>query len=275
MSVFYGQHGEDFLLDKIFREKPNGYFVEVGCLDGIEYSNTYYFEKKGWNGACIEAHSDFISALTKNRPNSDVVHCAVGEDNIDKVIFYANKAGSLSTLDKNEEERWKTKYTEDFHGFEEQQVAMRTLTSVFDELKVKTIDFISLDIEGYEVKALSGLDFTRYRPRVFVIEYKDEIHKRQLEEILLKFDYNFLSHVGCNLFYSLDIADKKILEADHGTIQLVKVDARGEQHIHELNLSKPSVLNQWRSALARTIFGKIWHRIRYLKKNTDSGFTTK
>ena len=106
MEKFYSQHGEDFLVDKIFNGKTKGTYVEVGCLDGIEYSNTYYFEKKGWNGVCIEAHNDFIPILKQNRPKSTVVHCAAGEENKDEVTFYANKIGSLSTLDKNEEERW-------------------------------------------------------------------------------------------------------------------------------------------------------------------------
>ena len=113
MNSFYSQHGEDFLLNKIFKGKADGYFVEIGCLDGIEYSNTYYFEKKGWKGTCIEAHNDFINVLQRNRPNSSIVHCAVGEDDVKSVIFYANKVGSLSTLDKNEEERWKKNYSKD------------------------------------------------------------------------------------------------------------------------------------------------------------------
>jgi len=122
---FYSQHGEDFLLNKIFGGKKNGYFVEIGCLDGIEFSNTYHFERKGWRGCCIEAHKDFIDSLRKNRPKSAIVHCAVGEEDRDNVTFYANKVGSLSTLDKSEEDRWKKHYTKDFHGFEEQQVSMR------------------------------------------------------------------------------------------------------------------------------------------------------
>ena len=119
---FYSQHGEDFLLNKIFKDKADGVYVEIGCLDGIEYSNTYYFEKKGWSGICLEAHNDFIPLLKMNRPGASIVHCAVGEKDKDNVTFYANKIGSLSTLDKNEEERWKKDYKEYFTGFEEQTV---------------------------------------------------------------------------------------------------------------------------------------------------------
>ncbi|HLA58618.1 MAG TPA: FkbM family methyltransferase [Puia sp.] len=261
-NTFYSQHGEDFLLNEIFKGKRDGYFVEVGCLDGIEYSNSYHFEKKGWKGACIEAHNDFINSLFKNRPNSTIVHCAVGEDNKENVTFYANKVGSLSTLDKNEEERWKKNYSADFHGFEEQHVSMRTLTSIFDQLALKTIDFVSLDIEGYEVKALSGLDFAKYKPRVFVIEYKDELHKSQLDEILFKYKYHFLSHVGCNLFYSLEITDKKIVNANHGIVQLIRVDSNGVQHYKEIKLKKPSWTDKIKTLLMKNGLRKLWDHYR-------------
>jgi len=262
MNHFYSQHGEDFLLDKIFKGKNDGYFVEVGCLDGIEYSNTYHFENKGWKGLCVEAHNAFIDALTRNRPKSSIVHCAVGETNRDHVTFYANKVGSLSTLDKNEEARWRKNYSNDFYGFEEQQVSMRTLTSIFDELGPGSIDFVSLDIEGYEVKALQGLDFAKYRPSVFVIEYKDDQHKRQLEKILFKERYHFLSKVGCNLFYSTDIGHREILDGDYGKIQLIRVDRHGQEHRKEVNLSQPSFAFRIKSILWRIVPSRIWSLLR-------------
>lgn len=267
MELFYSQHGEDFLLDKIFNGKKDGYFVEIGCLDGIEYSNTYYFEKKGWKGVCVEAHNDFITALRMNRPNSTVVHCAVGEDNKESVTFYANKAGSLSTLDRSEEERWKKNYSNDFHGFKEQQVPMRTLTSIFDELKLKSIDFVSLDIEGYEVKALAGLDFTKHKPKVFVIEYKNDTHKAELEEILFKHGYHFLSHIGCNLFYSVNAADKKTVTTDYGKVRVIRIDEHGNQKPFEVNLSKPGWIDKIKTVLKAMGLGIIWRAVRGKKAN--------
>lgn len=256
MDIFYSQHGEDFLINKIFEDNPEGYYVEIGCLDGIEYSNTYYFERKGWRGACIEAHNDFIPTLKANRPNASIIHCAVGEANKESVIFYANKVGSLSTLDRNEEERWKKHYKEYFSGFEEQKVPMRTLTSIFDELKLKSIDFVSLDIEGYEVQALQGLDFNKYKPVVFVIEYKDDLHQKRLESILHPQGYRYLSKVGCNLFYSLNASHRKILMTGYGKVQLLLVDQAGVKHHHETVFSKVTLLDRLKIGLKRTAFGK-------------------
>jgi len=57
-AEYYSQHGEDFILDLIFDHKKSGFFVEVGCIDGLRFSNTLFFEKLGWKGICIEAHKE-------------------------------------------------------------------------------------------------------------------------------------------------------------------------------------------------------------------------
>jgi FkbM family methyltransferase len=257
MSKYYSQHGEDFLVDQVFKGKTNGFYVEIGCLDGIEFSNTYFFEKKGWDGICVEAHKDFIEMLKVNRKHSQIVHCAVGEKDQDNVIFYANKIGSLSTLDKTEEERWKKNYTEFFTGFEEQQVKMRTLTSIFDELNVKEIDFISLDIEGYEVQALSGMNLKKYRPRIFIIEYKDEKHKSEVEGVLFQYRYSFLAKIGCNLFYGTEIADADILKAKYGKIQLVAFDKEGKEEQREVGINlSPSIAERVKFKIKK-LFSKL------------------
>lgn len=250
---YYSQNGEDFILEKIFN-KNRGYFVEIGCLDGIEFSNTYFFERKGWKGICVEAHSDFIEKLKKNRPNSQVIHCAVGEANKQNVIFYANKGGSLSTLDKSEEQRWRKNYASDFHSFEEQLISMRTLTSIFDELHPSQIDFISIDIEGYEVKALEGLDLVRYRPKVFVIEYKDEAHQKSIQEILFKAEYFYLGKIGCNLFYGLNINDIAIVNGSYDGIKLISFDRNGVESEKIIQLGRVSFFRRAMRKLKRLFF---------------------
>ena len=54
----------------------------------------------------------------------------------------------------------------DQRGVETYEVTVpaRTLSSIFDEAASRQIDFMSLDLEGYEAAALRGLDFERHRP---------------------------------------------------------------------------------------------------------------
>lgn len=208
MDRYYGQNAEDFVLRKLF-PKDHGFFVEVGCIDGKVFSNTLLFEELGWKGVCIEAHTGYIEMIKKNRPGSAVVHCAIGEKDDGVVTFYANSRGSLSSLDKSTEERWKRDYGSYFTGFEEQKVEKRTLTSVFDQLKVKEIDFMSLDIEGYEVEALKGLDLSKYKPTVIVVESDSEKHQQMIEEMLVPFGYKMILKYRENIFYSVQQAHEK------------------------------------------------------------------
>ena len=47
----------------------------------------------------------------------------------------------------------------------------RTLSSLLDEHAAgQKVDLLSLDVEGYEVEALLGLDLARHRPRFICVE---------------------------------------------------------------------------------------------------------
>lgn len=204
MVNYYSQHGEDFILDKIFKDKKHGFFVEAGCIDGKRFSNTLTFEERGWVGLCVEAHSDYIKLLKQNRPRSIICHCAAGEKDEDEVIFFANSRGSLSTLDKSKESYFRENYGQYFTGFEEQNIKKRRLDTLFNEHNVTDIDFISLDIEGYEAEALKGLNLEKYKPTAFVIESDSQHHEEQLDELLIPSGYIKSVRLSQNIFYLID-----------------------------------------------------------------------
>src|SRR5665213_2394952 len=145
---YYSQNGEDFILDLLFKNKKDGFFVEVGCIDGKRFSNTYFFELKGWKGICVEPHLDYYEMLKVNRPNSIIVPSAAGEKDEEEVTFFANARGTLSSLDSTTEERWKRDFAQFFSGFVEQKISKKTLTTIFNDNKVGNIDILSVDVEG-------------------------------------------------------------------------------------------------------------------------------
>lgn len=235
-QVYYSQHGEDFLLRNLFSKQNKGFFVEIGCIDGRRFSNSLHFENNGWTGLCVEAHSDYIKLLERNRPNSIVECAAVGEKDIEEVEFYANSRGSLSTLDKSKEGEFKKDYGKFFTGFEVQIVPMLTLNTIFKKYDVEVIDFLSLDIEGYEVQALKGIDLEVYRPKVFVIESDSEMHKKMIDSILLPAGYYFIASIEQNLFYSLEknhqrIIGNKIFNSVHLLHTQHPLDSSGDAHM--------------------------------------------
>jgi hypothetical protein len=77
-----GQGGEDAILHQMFFSNlTEGTFVEIGALDGITFSNTFYFERcQGWRGILIEASPVNFGKLLRNqneRPRSLLVYSAV------------------------------------------------------------------------------------------------------------------------------------------------------------------------------------------------------
>ena len=221
MIRYYSQHGEDFVLSEIFEGNHSGFFVEVGCIDGRRFSNTLTFEERGWTGMCVEAHAGYIDLLRRNRPNSIICHCAAGEDDENEVSFYANSRGSLSTLDRDKEAYFREKYGEYFTGFEEQRVRKRRLASLFAEYSIKEIDILSIDIEGYELAALKGIDFGKCRPKVLVIESENLEHERRIDDVLIPNGYTKSIRIAQNIFYLVDGAMEKRVKDKRFRFELI------------------------------------------------------
>ena len=52
----------------------NGFYIECGANDGVDQSNTWYFEKfKNWHGFLIEAHPETFNELKKNRSKKNIL----------------------------------------------------------------------------------------------------------------------------------------------------------------------------------------------------------
>ena len=56
----------------------NGFYIELGAYDGLNQSNTYYFEKYlDWTGILIEPSEKQFRKLKRNRSNKNFFYnCA-------------------------------------------------------------------------------------------------------------------------------------------------------------------------------------------------------
>lgn len=178
----------DVRLEKYLNYK-NGFFIEVGANDGFSYSNTYYFENlRGWRGILVEAIPELFEKCHKLRKKSKVFNCAlVSSDYKDAhiKIKYANLMslveGAMSDAKKEAEHIEKGLRCQKIDKSYTIDVPVRTLTSILDECKIKEIDLFSLDVEGYELNVLKGLDFERYRPKYMCIEAR---FRKEIEEFI-------------------------------------------------------------------------------------------
>ena len=60
----YSLSNVDLIVDRLFKNKEKGIYIDVGCNHPIKYNNTYLLHKRGWVG--INAVS--YTHLTCRRP---------------------------------------------------------------------------------------------------------------------------------------------------------------------------------------------------------------
>ncbi|HEX8170310.1 MAG TPA: FkbM family methyltransferase [Thermoanaerobaculia bacterium] len=162
-----------------------GFFIELGAWDGIRQSNSLYFERhRGWRGVLIEPSPNEFLKCRENRPLARVFCCAcVPFDYSEKFVPMLYCASMTVTNVRGENgiafdpqahvDDGRKFLREDEEVFEYGAVA-KPLSTLLDERGITTpIDLMILDVEGYELSVLRGIDFTRHAPRFLCVEAWD------------------------------------------------------------------------------------------------------
>lgn len=212
-SRLYSQHGEDGILASMFydSESPR-YFVEVGVIDGLRFSNSLIFEKAGWKGLCVEPHPAYAPLAKRNRSCS-VIQAAAGSVVADNSTFYAEPRGALSGLSPQDANVLRRKHGHYFQGFDKLSVRVATLDMLLErEDAPKSFEFISIDVEGTELDVLQGLSLSTWNPRVILVEATDPLSRTRLEKYLSQYGYSCARNLRSNYFFCRLECDKRRLE---------------------------------------------------------------
>ena len=175
------QIAQDYFALAVAQNKPNGYFVEFGAADGVNYCNTYLLEKQfSWTGIIAEPNRSFLPNIKANRK------CIIEEDCVwsrsgETLPFTATEEGSLSTLSAFS--------NEDHHDRSRAETYNVQTVSLLDMLvkhhSPEVIDYVSIDTEGSELDIISAFDFRRFTFRCLTIEHNFVARKRDAVAAIL------------------------------------------------------------------------------------------
>ena len=165
--ISYAQNGEDVVLDRAFKGRTEGFYVDVGANDPTTDSVTRHFYELGWHGINIEPQLELFEALSAARPRDVNLNIGVGRDA--GYLTFHHVPASIGNSTFSEEVA--DKLAAQGYSIETRKVGLQRLDRVFEDHVVdRVVDFLKVDAEGLEEEVFAGFDIERWRPRVIVVE---------------------------------------------------------------------------------------------------------
>ncbi|MDC3158520.1 FkbM family methyltransferase, partial [Candidatus Pelagibacter sp.] len=156
----YADNGEDIIIQGLFNHKKNGFYIDVGCYHPVRASLTHLLYKKGWKGVNIDISKDTINLFNIARPNDKNINIGIADKEGEDFYYqssHINQANSFKFYD----------------NVKKVKVQITTLDNIIKNLGIEKIDFLNIDVEYRDFKALQGLNLNNVRPSLIAIEDND------------------------------------------------------------------------------------------------------
>jgi FkbM family methyltransferase len=174
-----------------FLGRDPGIFVDIGANDPVKDSQSWALEQEGWTGLLVEPLAEKAQELRARR-KAVVEEVACGPPELHGSLARLHVRGVFSTLTVERGDGGIV-----FEG--ERDVPVRTLDSLVEKAGIARVDFLSIDVEGYEVEVLRGATLGRIRPRLILVE--DKTRDFDLHRYLDRQGYKRVRRTGLNSWY--------------------------------------------------------------------------
>ena len=166
MFISYSQNFEDVLLNRVFADKEKGCYIDVGAQHPLYDSVTKAFYDRGWQGINIEPVKEYYELLAQERTRDLNLNLAVGETE-SELDFFELEGTGLSTFDHETASRLAQEGNYKINSY---HVPVVKLATICEEHLNCPIDFLKIDVEGWEEKVILGNDWAHFRPTVILLE---------------------------------------------------------------------------------------------------------
>jgi FkbM family methyltransferase len=197
----YSMDGEDLAIKQYTKNINNGFYVDIGAHHPVQRSNTCKLHEAGWHGINVDISDFSLNLFNYLRPDDINIQRAVSDSNGETNFYYQKDFSQLSTTDLDLAK-------ENFQGkFQVKKIKCQTFDSLLAETKYsnKKINFLNIDVEGAEMKVLSGLSFKVYDPDIICIEilgYRNLNNEEREKAIKINEIYVFLINLGYKKIWS-------------------------------------------------------------------------
>lgn len=200
MMITYSQNFEDIILERIFKGKGDGLYVDIGACHPAYDSVTQHFYLKGWSGINVEPQPVLFAELQAARQRDINLNLCIGSQPGRQTLYITRNVGT-STLNRELAEQYRQSQNID------QEITVELIT--LDQLWTKNVqgrhvDFLKIDVEGFEQEVLTGADFSLVSPSILIIEAtrpNSSVLCHQQWEMLVLEHYEFFYFDGLNRFY--------------------------------------------------------------------------
>jgi FkbM family methyltransferase len=166
---------ENYFMDLSTGEiQKNGTVVECGAAEGHFNPSLTLEGIYGWKYYAFEPDDNMYPILCYKRPNAEKLKCALSNF-IGKAKFYesahnGNSSLKHSDVHKNELNTYKERF-QDGSITKEIEVDVVNWQWFIDKYSIKTVNLLTLDVEGHELTVLDGIKSTSVYPEVIQVEF--------------------------------------------------------------------------------------------------------
>ena len=201
--MYKSQDGQDkWANENVFRGRVGGVFVDLGCYDGVTYSNTWYFERVlNWTGVCVEPNPEVYPRIRDQAGRSSGVQLAVADrkGTLPFVAAYMRSSLNASAVD------YAFLATQGVAAAEVRVDVTTPAALLAAHLPPRTtIDYVNIDVEQLELPILSVWPWDHYCVRLFNVENEPPSGGAsslpQLLELLTPRGYVHRGRIGARLF---------------------------------------------------------------------------
>jgi len=163
----YAQRFEDFHLWRALGDVQNGFYVDVGAGHPVYDNVSFAFYLAGWRGITVEPNRALAALGRAVRPRDDLYEGLCGASAGEATLYLQREFHGLSTTIA---EHAQAAAREVNRSAEAVTLPMTTLAALCEQYAPARFEFLKVDVEGAEADVLRRADFSRFRPRIIVVE---------------------------------------------------------------------------------------------------------